>query len=64
MDPYKQHDCVRRLYNWHDVAIRTEKVYQHVKNETEIGLHGRIQRYETDVLSVNYFFLENQIYND
>lgn len=36
--PFQQHQIVSSLYNWNDVAIRTEKVYNRVLNEPERSL--------------------------
>ncbi|CAP22111.2 Protein CBG00513 [Caenorhabditis briggsae] len=41
MDPYKKHEAVSKMYNWPDVAERTQVIYQ---KAVETGSPGRLDR--------------------
>ncbi|KAF8237378.1 transferase [Tricholoma matsutake] len=43
-DPLKAHERVRTFYNWEDVAIRTERVYDTVLKSRQIELWERMRR--------------------
>jgi len=45
VDARKQHAEVASLYNWHDIARRTELVYSRVKTEPNTPLLERFRRY-------------------
>ncbi|GKV25247.1 hypothetical protein SLEP1_g34711 [Rubroshorea leprosula] len=38
IDPQDMHDCMEKLYNWHDVAKRTEIVYDHALKRSNQNL--------------------------
>ena len=48
--PLQLHRDVRRMYNWHDVAARTEKVYYKVIQYRNESLFTRLKRYVDIVL--------------
>lgn len=33
--PYERNEIVRKLYNWNNITVRTEKVYRRVMNEVD-----------------------------
>ncbi|KAG6878039.1 hypothetical protein C0992_008730 [Termitomyces sp. T32_za158] len=43
-DPQKAHERVKTFYNWEDVAVRTEKVYDAVIKSPQMDLWERIHR--------------------
>eukprot|EP00455_Lapot_gusevi_P041136 TRINITY_DN4740_c0_g2_i1.p1 TRINITY_DN4740_c0_g2~~TRINITY_DN4740_c0_g2_i1.p1 ORF type:complete len:510 (+),score=77.02 TRINITY_DN4740_c0_g2_i1:68-1597(+) len=45
IDPWELHHEVRRMYNWHDVAERTEHVYDRIMNHPPQALPTRLAKY-------------------
>jgi len=45
VDPYQLHDEVKNMYNWNDVAIRTEKVYDRVTSMEPVPLIDRMKKF-------------------
>lgn len=45
IDPHVMHHCMRSLYSWHDVAKRTEIVYDRALQASEKNLLQRLPRY-------------------
>jgi len=43
-DPFQAHERIKMLYNWEEVAIRTEKVYDTVLRTRQMELMERIER--------------------
>jgi phosphatidylinositol glycan class A protein len=43
-DPFKVHEEVKSMYNWHEVAERTEKVYDRMSMEENITILERLIR--------------------
>jgi hypothetical protein len=39
------HNAVKEMYNWHDVAERTEKVYETIMNRDNLPLFDRLRKY-------------------
>jgi phosphatidylinositol glycan class A protein len=39
------HQAVKQMYNWNDIAERTEKVYYHMKEMPDYPLIERLRRY-------------------
>lgn len=48
-----QHGCVKGMYDWHDVAARTELVYEVIMQKTPYSLIERLRLYAT-LLIVKY----------
>jgi len=44
VDPFEAHECVRQLYTWQDVAVRTERVYNLVSTVEELSLVDHLYR--------------------
>ena len=44
-DPFQAHERIKTFYNWEDVAIRTEHVYDAVLKTPQLGLMKRIERF-------------------
>ncbi|RKO91063.1 hypothetical protein BDK51DRAFT_36048 [Blyttiomyces helicus] len=44
-DPYSLHEEVNRMYNWSDVAERTERVYEVIMREPRLPLIDRLRRF-------------------
>jgi phosphatidylinositol glycan class A protein len=65
-DPVKTHQLVSQMYNWEDVAKRTQKVYETVLLQDRLPLAERLVRYNrcgiiagkfaVIIITVNYFF--------
>lgn len=47
VDPLAFHRAVRRMYNWHDVARRTELVYDKIMDNKPQPLLTRLRKYGT-----------------
>uniref|UniRef100_A0A7N2L194 phosphatidylinositol N-acetylglucosaminyltransferase n=1 Tax=Quercus lobata TaxID=97700 RepID=A0A7N2L194_QUELO len=47
IDPQDMHNRMKKLYDWHDVAKRTEIVYDHALNCSNQSLLERLSRYLT-----------------
>jgi phosphatidylinositol glycan class A protein len=45
VDPLEFHRAVRKMYNWHDVARRTERVYDRMQAESPPTLMQRLHKY-------------------
>lgn len=45
LEPWKVHERIRKMYNWHDVAKRTEIVYEKVRQEPRLHFVDRLTRY-------------------
>ena len=45
MNPLEAHQQVKGMYNWHDVAERTERVYEKVIDTPKLSLMSRLLRY-------------------
>jgi len=43
-DPLQAHERVKTFYNWNDVAIRTERVYDSVMKSPQMDFMTRIER--------------------
>jgi len=43
--PQKMHEEVRAMYDWNDVAQRTEKVYHHISGFPDVPLIERLRRF-------------------
>ncbi|KAG6810562.1 hypothetical protein H0H92_011316 [Tricholoma furcatifolium] len=43
-DPQQAHERIRTFYNWEDIAVRTEKVYDAVMKSPQMELMERMQR--------------------
>lgn len=44
-DPFRAHERIKKFYNWEDVAMRTERVYDAVLRTPQLELMERIERY-------------------
>ena len=44
VDPFKMHEEVKNMYNWHDVAERTEKVYDRMSSMEPLPLIDRLKK--------------------
>ncbi len=44
-DPFQAHERIKTFYNWEDVAIRTERVYDAVLKTPQLGLMKRMERF-------------------
>ncbi|GAB6019608.1 hypothetical protein CHUAL_001172 [Chamberlinius hualienensis] len=47
MDPFESHERVSRMYNWQDVAERTEVVYNSVVNNVEEPFSQKLKKYRS-----------------
>ena len=56
-DPWAFHNRVRRMYSWHNVAERTEVVYQKVLQLQNQSLFDRLVRYVSGELKTRRIFL-------
>ncbi|CAL2031689.1 hypothetical protein CAEBREN_30508 [Caenorhabditis brenneri] len=45
MDPIKKHEAVSKMYNWPDVAERTQVIYQKAVEEESPGRVARLKKY-------------------
>eukprot|EP01116_Phalansterium_solitarium_P025521 TRINITY_DN9806_c0_g1_i1.p1 TRINITY_DN9806_c0_g1~~TRINITY_DN9806_c0_g1_i1.p1 ORF type:complete len:606 (-),score=182.03 TRINITY_DN9806_c0_g1_i1:1546-3267(-) len=45
VDPFKMHQEVKTMYNWNDVAERTERVYERINNMESLRLIDRLRKY-------------------
>jgi len=45
VDPEEFHEQVKNMYNWYDVAARTEKVYQMAMTTDQLSLKQRLLKY-------------------
>lgn len=43
--PYERNEIVRKLYNWNNITVRTEKVYRRVMNETDPVFGDKLNSY-------------------
>ena len=43
-DPFQAHERIKTFYNWEEVTLRTEKVYDAVLKSRQMDLVERIQR--------------------
>jgi phosphatidylinositol glycan class A protein len=43
--PFELHERAKKMYNWHDVAERTEYVYDKIIDHAEVSLFHRLRRY-------------------
>lgn len=65
-DPYQVHEKVASMYSWHDVAKRTDDVYQKVMLLEDPSLADRFEKYSNCgpiagkfgvmIIAVNYIF--------
>lgn len=46
VDPFKMHEQVKEMYNWEDVAERTERVYDRAMATENGPLIDRLRKYE------------------
>jgi phosphatidylinositol glycan class A protein len=44
VDPFRMHEEVKSMYNWHDVAERTEKVYDRMASMEPLPLIDRLKK--------------------
>ncbi|KAL7072775.1 hypothetical protein ACQ4LE_007975 [Meloidogyne hapla] len=51
-NPIEKHNKIAKLYNWDDVAKRTEKVYKEAMEEIEIGISQRLK----NLLNAGFWF--------
>jgi hypothetical protein len=51
VDPYAFHERVKKMYNWDDVAERTEVVYDRIRSAKQLPLLSRLQRFAWKMLS-------------
>jgi len=45
VEPQKQHEAVKRMYDWNQVAERTERVYELISKTGKLPMLGRLRRY-------------------
>ncbi|CAG0894504.1 unnamed protein product [Cyprideis torosa] len=56
VDPFVAHERVARMYQWTDIAERTEKVYHSIASDKPLDLRTRIKRYKScGFLAGNFF---------
>lgn len=55
MDPDIKHDAVSKMYNWPDVAERTQIVYQKAVDSSSPGRLARIKGFAYFLLFLGYF---------
>ncbi len=44
-DPYELHRAMKSMYNWNDVAVRTEAVYRSIANSQHPSIQERVLSY-------------------
>jgi len=54
-DPFRAHERIKTFYNWEDVAVRTERVYDAVLKTPQLGLMERIERFVKTEKFVSFF---------
>jgi phosphatidylinositol N-acetylglucosaminyltransferase subunit A len=54
-DPLAAHERIRTLYDWANVAERTERVYRAIFSTDPIDPYVRVQRYLTPFKSFELF---------
>eukprot|EP01112_Ceratiomyxa_fruticulosa_P018781 TRINITY_DN6058_c0_g4_i1.p1 TRINITY_DN6058_c0_g4~~TRINITY_DN6058_c0_g4_i1.p1 ORF type:complete len:465 (-),score=54.59 TRINITY_DN6058_c0_g4_i1:26-1420(-) len=47
VDPYKLHQEVKSMYNWDDVAERTETVYNRMNEQSDVSFMTRLRRHNS-----------------
>eukprot|EP00164_Ancoracysta_twista_P004382 GFYU01005909.1.p1 GENE.GFYU01005909.1~~GFYU01005909.1.p1 ORF type:complete len:535 (-),score=99.04 GFYU01005909.1:22-1452(-) len=67
VNPVSFHNQVKNMYNWNDVAARTEKVYNKVTQKAPLPLIERLYKYQTGgpwagiifcfIIALDYLFL-------
>lgn len=59
--PYERNEIVRKLYNWNNITVRTEKVYRHVMKETNAKFGDQLNCYRNAcapfILVVSFSYL-------
>lgn len=59
--PYERNEIVRKLYNWNNITVRTEKVYRRVMNETDPVFGDKLNCYRNAcapfILVVSFSYL-------
>ena len=65
---HERHLQVSQLYSWENVAIRTEKVYQHILSQPSISLVDRCNRFYgvgffSGVLAMMVVIFDHVLYN-
>lgn len=44
LSPLKQHEIIKSIYKWEDIAVRTEIVYNRIAKQPVITVKDRINR--------------------
>jgi phosphatidylinositol N-acetylglucosaminyltransferase subunit A len=58
MDPFEMHDRVKNMYNWRDIAKRTEIVYNRVVAQpNEKNIIEKLKRLVRNLFYFVYFFV-------